>query len=369
LRLLLWLAVPTLVLLPLIVISTFWYLPTRVRLEVATARLALTLGGGERREILNPSVPLSSLVIEDCGTVSFAAGTLEVADPQQLVPGTGAQAPHFPAAAWRRLSPTRIELPCRDPEARLTLQNPDPAAAEAGILDRVSLDPGSQVVLEVSPGREPAVSLEVETSQDLHLAWGPDLELVADLVEPEGVAVPFQGSPLTWRARLPEARRTIEVTSGGHGLVLLVTPARGQGAALFPEKPDLPLASLELLEETLRGNLTSPLRGPARLSYPDHPEIPAVTIEPNQDLGLDRLSQARLTSLALDAGKGALRVEFDGKAGHASSRQGEFVRDHRLTLFHTLRYSWRWGLIAAAAAWLASTTWAAFGVWKKLQDE
>jgi hypothetical protein len=369
LRPLLWLTLPTLVLLPLVVISTFWYLPTRVRLELETARLALTLGGGERREIFNSSVSLSSLVIEDCGIVSFAAETLEAADPQLLVPGTGAQAPHFPAAAWRALSPTSpVKLPCRDPEAKLVLQNPDPAAAEAGILDRVSLDPGSQMVLEVSPGREPAVSLEIETPQDLHVAWGPDLELVADFVGPEGVAVPFQGSPLTWRARLPEARRTLDVTSGEHGLVLIVTPARGQAAALFPEKPDLPLASLELLEETLRGNLTSPLRGPAKLSYPDHPEIPAVTIEPNEDLGLGGLSQARLTSLALDTEKQALRVELDGKAGHAASRQGEFVRDHRLTLFHTVRYNWRWALIAAVAAWLASTTWAAFGVWKKLQE-
>lgn len=369
LRPLLGLAAPTLVLLPLIVISTFWHLPTRVRLEVETARLALTLGGGERREILNPSVPFSSLVIEDCGTVSFAAEALEVADPQQLVPGTGTQVPHFPAGAWRRLPPTDpVKLPCRDPEAKLTLQNPDPAAAEAGTLDHVSLEPGSQVVLEVSPGREPAVSLEIGTPQDLHLAVGPDLELVADFVEPEGVAVPFQGSPLTWRARIPEARRTLEVTSGERGLVLLVTPARGQAAALFREKLDLPLASVELLAEDLEGAFTSPLRDKASLSYPDYPAVPAVTIEKDEAVGLGGLAQARLSRLELDAGKDALRVSFDGIAERAASRAGEFARDHRLTLFHTFRYSWRWGLIAVVAAWLASTTWAAFGIWKKLQE-
>ena len=106
-RPLLWLALPTLVLLPLVWISTLWYLPTRVQLELDTARLALTLGGEERREILNSSVPFSSLVIEECSSATFAAEKLEIADPRQLVPGAEAgETPHFPDTAWRELQPT-----------------------------------------------------------------------------------------------------------------------------------------------------------------------------------------------------------------------------------------------------------------------
>src|SRR5688572_29931652 len=91
-RPLLWLALPTLVLLPLVWISTVWYLPTRVQLEIETARLAFTLGGEKRREILNPSVPFSSLVIEDCRSAELVAEKLEIADPRQLVPATEAGA-------------------------------------------------------------------------------------------------------------------------------------------------------------------------------------------------------------------------------------------------------------------------------------
>ncbi len=365
----LWLILPTLILLPLVGLSTFWHLPTRVQLDLATTRLALTLGGAQRREILDRSVPFSSLVIEDCGTVAFAAETLKVADPQELVPGTETQPPTFPAAAWRELPHTGpVKLSCRDPEAKLTLRNPDPEAAEAGTLDQIYLEPDSQVILEVSPGREPAVSLEIETPQNLHLALDADLELVADFVAPENVAVPFQVTPLTWRARVPEAHRFLDLTSGENGLVLIVTPARGKAAEMFPEKPDLPLASLELLEESLRGDLTSPLLGEAKLSYPDYPDIPPVTIKADEDLGLGGLSQARLTHLSFDTEKSALRVGFDGIAEHPTSKAGEFVRDHRLTLFHAIRYSWRWALIAAAAAWLVTTTWAAYEAWKKLQE-
>ncbi len=369
-RQLLWLVLPTLALLPLVWIATFWHLPTRVQLDLETPRLAFTLGGEKRREILNPSVPFSSLVIEDCDALGLAAERLEIADPQQLVPATEAgEIPHFPDAAWREIKPTEpVKLSCSDPASKLTLKHPDPAAARLGLLDRIRVAPGSQVILEVSPGREPALSLEVETSQDLNLALGPDLELVAEFVEPEGISVPFRGDLLTWRARLPEGRRTLDVTSGEHGLVLIVTPARGQAAELFPEKLDLPLASVELLAEDLEGTLTSPLRDKASLSYPAYPDVPAVTIEKGEAVGLGGLSQARLSSLELDTEKGALRARFDGIAGHATSRAGDFARDHRLTLFHTFRYSWRWGLIGVVAAWLVSTTWAAFGVWKKLQE-
>lgn len=369
-RRLLRLALPTLVLLPLVLISTFWRLPTRVQLELETVRLAFTLGGEERREILNRSVPFSALVIEDCSALVFDAEKLEIADPQQLVPGTEADAtPHFPAAAWREIKPTRpMKLSCRDPAAKLVLKHPDPAAARLGLLDRIRFEPGSQVVIEISPGREPALSLEMETPQNLSLALGPDLELVADFMKPEGIAVPFSGDLLTWRARLPEARRTLDIMSDEHGLVLIVTPARDQLAELFREQLELPLASVELLGENLEGELTSPLRDKASLSYPDYPAAPVVIIEKDEAVGFGGLSQARLTRLELDAKNGALRARFAGIAERATSKSGGFARDHRLTIADTFVYSRRWSLVAIVAAWLVSTTWAAVEVFKNLQE-
>lgn len=367
---LLWLVLPTLIVLPPLLISTFWHLPTRVQLDVTTARLAFTPGGEERHEILNRSVPFSSLVLEDCGTVAFTAEKLEVADPQQLVPGTEAgAAPSFHVAAWRELNPSgTVRLLCRDPAAKLTLQNPDPAAGRLGVLDRIRFAPGAQVVLEVSPGREPALSVEMETPQELSLALGPELEIVADFIQPEGIVVPFSADLLTYRARLPEARRTLDITSGEQGLVLIVAPQQGQLAELFLKPLDLPLASVELLEENLEGKLTSPLRDKAVLSYPDYPSVPVVTIEADEAVGLGGLSQARLRSLELDAKRQALRAVFDGIVERAASRSGELVSDRRLTVFHRVRHSWRWGLIAVAVAWLLPTTWGAFEVWKGLQE-
>lgn len=367
---LLWLALPTLVLLPLVLLSTFWHVPTRVQLEVATARLAVTLGGQERREIFSRSVPFSSLVIERCKTVAFAAEKLEISDPQQLVAGTKAEeAPHFPATAWQDVKLTDpVRLSCSDPAAKVSLKSQDhPAAARLGVLDRIYFEPGSQVVLEASPGREPAVSAEIGTPQDLHLALGQDLELVADLVKPDGIHLPFPGDLLTFRARLPEAHRMIEVTSGEHGLVLIVTPPRDQLAGLFAEPLDLPLSSVEMLEEDLDGRLVTPLRDKATLSYPDYPDIPAVTLKQEDAVGLGGLSDARLLSFRFDTEKGALRATFDGKARRVNTLAGALKTDRRLTLFQTLRYDWLWQAMAAAATWLVATTWAVFKAWQEIR--
>ncbi|HBL28414.1 MAG TPA: hypothetical protein DD490_16400 [Acidobacteria bacterium] len=367
-RRLLWLA-PTLVFLPLVVLSTFWHLPTRVQVELATARLAFTLGGAENREVLARSVPFSSLVIEECSRAVFTAEELEMADPRQLVPGTGADEPAtYPPGAWQELAPTGpVTLSCRDPDAKLALHPSDPAASELGTLDRIYSAAGSQVILEVSPGREPSLSLEIETPQALSLTLRPDLEIVTDLVEAEGVRVPFSGGPLTWRARLPASRPTFELRSGATGLVLILTPARGQAGGIFRDPLDLPLASVELLAEDLEGALTSPLRDQASLTYPGYPAAPAVTIEKEEAVGLAGLSQARLTRLALDPEKGAMDVRFDGIVERAASKSGDFVADHRLTVADTFLYSRRWKLIALAAAWLVSTTWAAFEARRQLR--
>jgi hypothetical protein len=249
-----------------------------------------------------------------------------------------------------------VKLSCQDdPDAKLTLLNPNPSAP-LGTLDGIRFAPGSQLILEVSPGREPALSV------------GIDLKLVTDFVKPEGITVPFPGNPLTWRAQLPEGRRKLKLTSGERGLVLVVIPARGKAGKLFPENLDFPITSMELPEEALEGLPASPLSETASLSYPDHPTVPAVIIENDEAAELDWLSQARLTRLGFDAEKSALRARFEGIVEQATGRAGSFTRDHRLTLYHTFRYSWRWGLIAVTAAWFISTSWAAFGAWKKLQE-
>lgn len=372
------LATPTLVILLLMSFSILWYVPTHVHLDLATSRLAFTPGGEKPGEILNLSVTFASLTLEECGTVTFPAESLEIADPALLEPAKRAdEVPRFPPEAWRRLpSPSSVKFSCRDPGAKLTFQAPGRSGEGVGILDRLHVSPGREVIVEVPPDPEPTVNLKIVEPRKLDLvAVGPEVEVVADLTQPEGITVPFPGSPQTYRARLPESRRTVEISSGAEGLTLILTPPRQSSAEVFSEELNFPLASVEILTEDLDGNLISPLRDQATLSYPKFPNVPAAILKRGELIGLEGLSQARLLSLSVDKVKdekgnerSALRASFDGIVKRAKGKAGEFPRDHRLTLFDTFRHSSRWGWIIAALAWAVPTTWAGFEAWKKLQE-
>jgi hypothetical protein len=78
--------------------------------------------------------------------------------------------------------------------------------------------------------------------------------------------------------------------------------------------------------------------------------------------------KARLRQLTFNGEKGTLHVVFEATAiDRLASGDRMSAKDNRLTLYDTFRYSRRWGLIAVAAAWLASTSWAVFGAWKQLR--
>jgi hypothetical protein len=360
-RILFRLALPTLILLPLVCISTCWHVSTWVAIDLKTTRLAFTLTGDKPHEILSRSVSFSSLVLERCKSVTFDAESLTVADPGKPVPVDKTD------KAWRELKTTHpVTFLCHDPSAKLTLSHPV-ATSQLGVLDRIYFQPGSMVVLAISPGREPALRVEIETPLKLQLPTVPDLEIVADQAKPESIAVPFSGDLLTYMARMPEARRPIEVMSSGNGMDLTVTPPQNQASKLFYEPLNLPIGSVKL-EEDSEGTPSSSLSDQATLTYPEYKTIKPLVIKAHDAMDLSGLSQAQLTSLDFDAKQGTLNARFVGVVGGAFSHDGESTSDLRLTMSETLRNSPRWETIAIAAMWILSTTWAGFEVWKKLQD-
>jgi len=84
--------------------------------------------------------------------------------------------------------------------------------------------------------------------------------------------------------------------------------------------------------------------------------MPATSIEAGEAVGLKELLRARLASLDFDARKDAFKPRFYGLAPPATSRDGTSIKDYRLTLSDTFRYSPRWQLIGVAASWLVATT-------------
>lgn len=372
LRHVLWLCLPTLIVLLLLLISTRWYLPTRIQADMTTRRVVFLVGGGEPREILNASVEFSSLVIEDCAEVTFKPESLEVADPEQLVPGEQpGETGHYPESAWRAIETEEaVRLRCRDDGARVTLRPPGPANGASGALDRVRASPGSRVALEVPSGLSLDVIVEVDGEHSLAIPIYGDREivLVTDLVEIEGAnAPPFPGDLLTYRVRLAETDPTVRLRSRARHLSLVATPAGSSTDELFSGRA-IPLDGLELYEQGLEGVRQTSLLAPGELHYPGF-EIDPVEVAQDELVGFGDLGLFRLEELTLDPENRGLKLRLDGVVGKALTTDEAFPVDRRLSVFQRFQYSSLWNLIAVVAVWTLSTTWAGYELWKKIRDD
>lgn len=372
LRHVLWLSLPTLIVLLLVLISTLWYLPTRIEADLTVRRLAFVVGGEEPREVLNASVEFSSLVIEDCAEVTFKPERLEVADPGQLVPAEKAgKVGHYPESAWHELETEEsVRLLCRDDEARVTLRPPGPANAPLGALDRVRAAPGSRVALEVPSGLGLDVIVEVEGEHSLAIPIYGDreIELVTDLVEIEGAqASPFSGDLATYRVRLAEVDSTVRLRSRARHLTLAVTPAGSSTDELFNGQA-IAIEDIELYEQVLDGIRKTSLLAPGKLHYPGF-KIDPVELAEGELVGFGELGLFRLERLALDAENRGLNLRLDGVVGKAVTTDEAFPVDRRLSVFQRFQYSSLWNLIAVVAVWALSTTWVGYELWKKIRDD
>jgi len=372
LRHVLWLSLPTLVVILLVLISTQWYLPTRIQADLTTRRLAFVVGGEESREILNASVEFFSLVIADCAEITLQPERFEVADPGQLVPGgKPGEAGRYPESAWRALETEgTVRLLCRDDGARVTLRPPGPANGALGALDRLRAAPGTRVALEVPSGLSLDVIVEVEGEHSLAIPiYGDrDIVLVTDLVEMDGAdAPPFPGDLLTYRVRLAATDPTVRLRSRARHLSLVVTPAGSSTEELFSGHA-IPIEGIELYEQGLDGARQTSLLAPGKLHYPGLKFDP-VDLAQDELVGFGDLGLLRLEELAVDPENRGLKLSLDGVVGKAVVTDEAFPVDRRLSVFQRFQYSSLWNRIAVIAVWALSTTWVGYELWKKIRDD
>ena len=296
--------------------------------------------GDRGQSLLDASAQFSALSIERCEEATFTAGRFARAGGRGGTGGEGVVA-----------GPVRFR--CDDRDAKITLTASSEAGRSAGSLDRLSLEPGARVMLDVRGSPSSVVTVDVSTGQQLSLPIPGDVRIVTDLVtvEPSPGAV----SPLAeYEARLHDADRMLRVRTGARGTVLLITPAKESVATFFDTEPSLAIASLQFVDEAVGGRMVTPLLGDGRLGYPEYPRIPALTISGDDFLVLNRTTDMALHALALDSARGALTLTVEsllsegaignpGADGAGGGTRGRWF-DPRLTLSDTIRYGSLWGL-------------------------
>ncbi|HUE89731.1 MAG TPA: toll/interleukin-1 receptor domain-containing protein [Vicinamibacterales bacterium] len=354
-----WLSLPTIILVLLVVVASYWHVATRVSLELVTRRMSFVSRGEQPRSLVNSTGQFSALSIERC-----AGATLTAASFVRIRALNGTADGDQPHAG-------PVRLRCDDPDAKITLV-PAGEVEALGSLDRLSTGPGARTVIAVRGATPPVVTMTVSTRQELSFPIFSDLRIIADLVAVEP-ALGSSDSPAFYEARLDQADRMVRVETGERGAVLVITPAPASTTDFFDTDRPLAIESLQFVDEALGGQTVTPFLADGILSYPDYPGAPALTIAGDDFLVLDQTRALELRRLALDSTRAGLLVTVagllsDGAIGSARvAPTAEPDRDRwfdpRLTVFQTIRYGSPWTIIALGLVWATSTIWSAYGRW------
>jgi len=323
-----------------------WRVPTQVELAMQVDRIGFTFAGSERVPVLERAVSFRALSLEQMALVDLHAARL---------------APSQPAGPAR----TGVRLTLEGtPQDRMAVDfERDAADGVTGRLAALSVEPGTQVVLESRQGAVPALVLRVDgAALDASvLPAGPLMLTVSNAT----VKAPADFPQLPrWRAELAvsEAEPIVTVRGNPAAFTAIVEPARAMqilpagGAAV---------SAVEVLKQTASGGYASSLVAPATLTYPGYAKE-AVTLDAGSLLGLEGLRDATLAPIAVEPGQGALAVKFAGRVDRIQSRVGGAQAvDHRLSLFDKLWYGSRTTLLFSILVWVASVTVGAYKLYKE----
>jgi hypothetical protein len=352
-RLLGLLALPTAMLVALVVIAMYWRVATQVTLEVVTRRASFVVRGDQPQDLLNLSPQFSELRIEECATMSFSAA--------QFAPVPAISAMNRVPASEDSGS-TRVAFTC-SAGSTITLRGAAEPRGLAGVLDHVRVGPGATVVLDVYGANALVLTVDVSTSQTLHIPVHSELRIVTDLVDLSEPTVPapvrrsLRSGLSTYRALLPESNTYIDIQTGAR-TVLVVTPMPESVTDFFRTDSPLPVESLQFLGEALGVDTPTPLRR-GRLSYAGFPGLGTLEFT-DQFLVLSRTSDMYVRSLALEPE--GLKLTLDGRvvkgaigtAGPATPKNSQWL-DPRLTALQVLYYGPQWRMVLALVLWLAGT--------------
>jgi hypothetical protein len=357
-----WLCLPSALAGLLALVATVVQVPTRVSVDLVTRRVSFKVRGQGRPILLNANRGFSELAVERCGTVSFQA------DEFRPIPTTVEASGDAPSYSGR------VQLACLDPDAKITLAGSAEQPKAVGTLDRLALEEGATVVIDVASSARPVFTLDLSASQAFDLAIHEPLSLTADLAQvekPTGGAQPLA----KYEVRVPQSNRFLRVDTNGGGTVLVVTPTPEHAAQFFNSPLLIPAEDIQFQDEALNeGALISPLVREGTLAYPDFPSKPPKRVAETKFFVAARTSDMVITRIALLADAPGLAVKMEGTleqgrvgtpAPPGMKREASWD-DASLTLYDQVRYGPVWRIVAGIALWALTTAGIGYEYWKKL---
>jgi hypothetical protein len=161
---------------------------------------------------------------------------------------------------------------------------------------------------------------------------------------------------LSYRVRLLESGRSIEIDGNGDGPVMSVRFSSSQPVSLLPPDRTIPVTTLTFERQDEFGNRTTALTGEGKIQYPGYPELGEVLFKPPDVIDLDRLERFHITQLSLDPESRGIRIAGEGIVDRFMRKRGDFLKDCRMTAFDVLWHHPRLMLLLAIIGWILPTS-------------
>jgi hypothetical protein len=363
---LLYLAMPTAVVVMAVLVLMTWRVPTRVQVDLTVNRAVFMLDGTDSTPILD-SVSFQSMTVERFARLVFSPEKLEVADPAQYKPMEDG----YQQSAWKSLRVTRPIAITGEDEAlqpAVTVEGAKPGPKGVGTLDRIWARPGAEVTVEVRDAKARTLIIKVDRQQSFAtLSLQEPFQLLTEYSQLDGVTrSPYRADSLTYKAQLPDHSRIIEIISQPRAFVLIVVIAPEETSRLFFQG-GIPVTALDFTSQNSRGDRETTLVKDGEITYPDYPKMAKVSFKASELVGLDRLQKFHITEVALDPAHQGIRLRLSGIAAHFRSGSQTFFKDHRLTRFDILWENPRLMVLFSIALWVFPTTMGGYRLYKEIR--
>jgi len=363
---LLYLAVPTAVVVIAVLVLMNWHVPTRVQVDLAVKRAVFTVGGADSTPIVD-SISFQSITVGRFTRMIFDAEKLEIADPAQY----REMEDRYQESAWKPLKVTPPLAITGEDEAlqpAITVESSKADLKEAGTLDRVWARPDAEVMVEVSGAKAQVLTIKVDRRESFAtLSLQEPFQLITEYGRLSGVTrLPYQADSLTYRVQLPQHSPIIEIMGQPRSLVLVAVISPEETSKLFFQG-GIPVTALDFTRQNSRGERETTLVNDGEITYPDYPKIAKVSFKASDFVGLDGLQKFYITEVALEPAHQGIRFRLDGIAAHVKIGSPAFSKDLRLTRFDLFRENPRWVVLASIVLWVFPTTVGGYRLYKEVR--
>ena len=324
---LLLLVLPTVMAISILLILFNWRLPTHLKLNLTVNRLVFSLGGGEKRDIVN-SLSLAGVVIERFNTIE-----LQTENSRTI----------------------NIKSKGERFQSTVSLTGTGSEQSSSLAMESFRADPGSEITLEaLDDANELTVRIDGEHSSGNITAAGL-IHVQIDQCDVTGTDnLPPNAQSTSLLTKL-QTDSSISFEGRFDSILLTLTVPPTSVANLFP-KVNIPITSIRFERQTDQsGEIVSSLVTDGELSYPEYEAIARRKIASTEFISLDDLSRFSIEQIKYDPGAKGFTLSLQGIANKIKTETSDFGVDHRLTAYQAVSSNHRFILIAGLICWVLGT--------------